>query len=77
MQMERMEFAAGAGMTGIPHTPGTREYLCCERGRLTLRAGGEEWNLDLVVFRGDQKHSYLNEGRKTVVAYSVVVLAPG
>lgn len=76
-QIERMQFPPGTSMTGIPHTQGTREYFCCERGAITLAAGGEEWTLaegDVVVFRGDQKHSYRNAGRKTAIAYSVVLL---
>src|SRR5579859_3084989 len=36
MQIDRLELAPGARMTGIPHRPGTREYLACERGRMTL-----------------------------------------
>lgn len=75
-QIERMHFAPGASMTGIPHTEGTREYFCCERGSITLVAGGEEWVLeegDVVVFRGDQKHSYRNNGRRSALAYSVVL----
>lgn len=78
-QIERMHFPPGASMTGIPHTKGTREFFCCERGSITLVAGGEEWTLaegDVVVFRGDQKHSYRNAGRKNAIAYSVVVLTP-
>jgi len=31
---------------------------------------------DVVVFRGDQRHSYRNPGRSKAVAYSVVALAP-
>jgi hypothetical protein len=31
---------------------------------------------DVVVFRGDQKHSYENPGDRTAVGYSVVLLAP-
>ncbi|MEM6954453.1 MAG: helix-turn-helix domain-containing protein [Myxococcota bacterium] len=79
-QMERMAFEPGATLRGRPHTAGTREYFCCERGQLSLVAGGQEWRLeegDVVVFRGDQKHSYRNVGRGAAVAYSVVVLAPG
>jgi XRE family transcriptional regulator, regulator of sulfur utilization len=41
-------------------------------------AAGETFRLgpgDVVVFRGDQKHSYANLGRQRAVAYSVVVLA--
>lgn len=80
MQLERMSFPAGAGMTGVPHTKGTREYLCCEVGEVMLTASGESWVLtpgDVVVFRGDQRHSYRNQGAVPAVAYAAVVLAPG
>jgi hypothetical protein len=30
----------------------------------------------VVVFRGDQRHSYRNPGRVAAVAYSVVAFAP-
>jgi quercetin dioxygenase-like cupin family protein len=75
-----MELAPGAAMAGIPHTPGTREYLTCEVGEIELSASGERWRLgpgDVVVFRGDQKHGYRNLLRRTSVAYSVVALASG
>ena len=52
-------------MAGVPHTPGTREYLTCERGQIELSAGGESFALDpgdVVVFRGDQRHGYRNTG---------------
>jgi len=65
-------------MNGIPHTPGTTEYLTCESGRIVLVASGAEYELavgDVVVFRGDQRHSYANPGEKAAVGYSVVVLA--
>ncbi len=78
MEIDRMEFKPGARMTGIPHTPGTREYLMCEEGRIELVAAGERWVLDagdVVAFRGDQKHSYANPGRAKAVGYSVVVIA--
>jgi transcriptional regulator with XRE-family HTH domain len=79
MEIERMELPPGGHMVGIPHTHGTREYLTCEKGRITLVASGESWTLDpgdVVVFRGDQRHSYRNAGRTGAVAYSVVALAP-
>jgi transcriptional regulator with XRE-family HTH domain len=77
--LERMELPPRAQMTGIPHMPGTREYLACESGTLTLTAAGERWQLtpgDVVVFRGDQRHSYANSGSETAVGYSVVLLVP-
>ena len=79
MDLERMELPAGASMTGIPHTPGTREYLTCESGEVELTASGETYRLqagDVVVFRGDQKHGYRNPGRARAIAYSVVALMP-
>ena len=79
LQIERLELPARASMSGVPHTPGTREYLTCERGTIQLTESGTTWTLspgDVVVFRGDQKHGYLNPGSATTVAYSVIALAP-
>jgi transcriptional regulator with XRE-family HTH domain len=78
LDMERMDLPPGGHMTGTPHTPGTREFLTCERGRIELVASGERWLLepgDVVVFRGDQRHAYNNPGRSAAVAYSVVAFA--
>ncbi|MGE0788801.1 MAG: helix-turn-helix domain-containing protein [Sandaracinaceae bacterium] len=77
MEIDRLELPFGGRMTGVPHTPGTREYLCCEAGEIELVASGERFLLapgDLVAFRGDQKHSYANVGRGTAIGFSVVVL---
>lgn len=78
MEIDRFELPPRAKVTGIPHTPGTREYLTCESGEIVLVASGEEYRLatgDVVAFRGDQRHSYANPGTKPAVAYSVVVIA--
>ena len=78
MEIDRMELPPGSRMTGIPHTPGTREYLVCEAGEITLTAAGERWVLrqgDVVAFRGDQKHAYANAGEVLAVGYSVVAIA--
>lgn len=80
MLIDRMEIPAGGQIVGVPHMPGTREYLTCEAGSIQLAAGGERWRLtpgDVVVFRGDQRHSYTNAGDRSAVGYSVVVLARG
>lgn len=77
MEIDRLELPPGARMTGVPHTPGTREYLTCERGRMLLVASGEQFELaegDVVAFRGDQRHSYANDGDATAVGFSVVML---
>lgn len=79
MELDRMDLPVGGHMAGIPHTPGTREYLTCETGSIELTESGHTWLLspgDVVVFRGDQKHGYRNPGRTRAVAYSVVVLKP-
>lgn len=77
-EIDRMELPPGAYMTGIPHTPGTREYLTCESGSVELSVAESNWRLqvgDVVVFRGDQKHAYRNPGTTNAVAYSVLSLA--
>jgi transcriptional regulator with XRE-family HTH domain len=80
LDISRMELRPGGHMSGIPHTAGTREYLTCERGRIELIASGERWTLgpgDVLVFRGDQRHTYRNlDARSSAVAISVVCFAP-
>jgi transcriptional regulator with XRE-family HTH domain len=80
LEISRMELVPGGRLAGIPHTPGTREYLTCERGRIELIASGERWELgpgDALVFRGDQRHGYRNlDARAAAVAISVVCFAP-
>ena len=79
MLIERIEIPPGARLVGVPHTPGTREYLTCEAGIIELVASGRSYRLqagDVVVFRGDQRHSYVNRERAVAVGYSVVVLRP-
>lgn len=78
VEAERMALPAGTHLIGVPHTAGTREYLTCESGVVELTASGTTWRLepgDVVVFRGDQRHSYRNPERGAAVAYSVVALA--
>src|SRR5690349_7596672 len=67
MEIDRFELPPRAKVAGLPHTPGTREYLTCEAGEILLVASGEEYRLetgDVVAFRGDQRHSYANPGTK-------------
>jgi transcriptional regulator with XRE-family HTH domain len=79
LDLERMSLPPGARMAGVPHTPGTREYLTCERGTVELAVSGERYTLaegDVVTFRGDQRHSYHNPGSALAIAYSVIAFAP-
>ena len=79
LEIERMKFPPKAGMVGVPHTPGTREYLTVEQGAIELRVGGERYQLqegDVVMFRGDQRHGYSNLHARETIAYSVIAFAP-
>lgn len=79
MLIERMELPPKERLVGVPHTRGTREYLTCEAGEIELVASGEAFRLragDVLVFRGDQRHSYFNPGRGSAVGYSVVMMKP-
>ncbi len=79
LEITRMQLDPGGRMVGIPHTSGTREYLSCERGQIELIVSGEHWVLDvgdMIVFRGDQRHSYHNpDSQNESVAISVVCFA--
>lgn len=78
VQLERLEMKPGGRLSGVPHTPGTREFLCVEAGCVALSAAGESWQLspgDVLAFRGDQRHGYVNESEVIAVAYSVVMPA--
>ena len=80
MEIDRMSLKVGAKVVGVPHRPGTREYLTCEKGQITLWAGGEKLLLiagDVAAFQGDQRHSYSNDGDEEAVGFSVVTFAPG
>jgi transcriptional regulator with XRE-family HTH domain len=79
LDIERLELPVGASMAGVPHTPGTREYLTCEQGSVELAVRGRSFVLqpgDVVVFAGDQRHGYRNVGRTLAIAHSVVTFAP-
>ena len=79
LEFSRTELDPGGHMNGTPHRAGTREYLTCESGQIELIAGGEHHLLkpgDTLVFRGDQKHSYVNpDKRRKSVSISVVLFA--
>ena len=79
LEISRTEIEPGGRMSGIPHKTGTREYLTCESGRVELVAGGQHYVLqagDMLVFRGDQPHSYVNpDARRKSVSVSVVCFA--
>lgn len=79
IEISRTELRPGGSMVGIPHKAGTREYLTCERGKVELVAAGQHHLLnegDMLVFRGDQRHSYINPDKRQIsVSVSVVCFA--
>jgi transcriptional regulator with XRE-family HTH domain len=79
VEISRTELQPGGRMIGTPHKTGTREYLTCERGKVELVAAGQHHVLnegDMLVFRGDQRHSYINPDRRRIsVSFSVVCFA--
>jgi len=78
LDLERLTLPPGARMAGVPHTPGTREYLACEQGTVELAVAGARYTLsagDVVIFRGDQRHAYANPGKSTAIAYSAIAFA--
>jgi transcriptional regulator with XRE-family HTH domain len=79
MEFDRLEIEPGARMGGVPHMPGTREYLTCFQGETTVHITGERYRLeagDVLAFPGDQHHSYQNTGKIRSINLSVVILAP-
>lgn len=79
IEIERFALPPEAHLKGVPHSAGTREYLFCEAGGIVLVASGTSFALDVgdvVVFRGDQRHSYHNPGDTEAVAFSIVLLPP-
>lgn len=78
VEFDRIDLSPGARFAGVPHRSGTREYLTCEKGVIQLSVTGDSYLLspgDVVVFRGDQKHSYANPERTQAIGFSVVLLA--
>ncbi len=79
MHIDRMEFEIHGRMGGIPHISGTKEYLTCIQGEVTVRTGGQVFRVqknDVLAFPGDHPHSYENTGENKSICISVVVLAP-
>ena len=69
----------GDGFDGEAHPMGTQEVLSVLAGRLELRVGGAEHELDegdTVLFQAHAPHRYANPG-EVPVRFVMVVLQPG
>lgn len=77
MEIDRMEIERGGRFGGVPHTAGTKEYMTCVRGEVTVVVAGEKYRVeagDVLAFPGDEPHSYHNTGPSKAVCLSVVAL---
>tara|TARA_Y100001970_G_C14037650_1_gene751963 strand:- start:26 stop:586 length:561 start_codon:yes stop_codon:yes gene_type:complete len=77
-EIDKMELAPGTSIKGIPHIQGTKEYFSCFQGRFNLKISGETYHLnkgDVLIFPGDQNHSYINGGSGVAIGFSVVSLS--
>ncbi len=78
-EIDRIELSIGGRMGGVPHLDGTKEYFICEQGEIQLAVSGQKFQLksgDVLSFRGDQPHSYLNIGKIKAIGFSVVFVTP-
>lgn len=78
MEIDKMEIERGGRFAGVPHTAGTKEYMTCVKGEVTVVVMGERYRVaegDVLAFPGDQPHSYQNTGSLTAICFSVVALA--
>ena len=74
--LERFELDPGQGFQGVPHLKGTMEYFACVQGRCEIQVVGKTFLVtkgDVLVFSGDERHSYLNVGSTQAIAISVLV----
>ncbi len=79
MVIERMEFGAQTELRGVPHVSGTKEYLTCLRGSVSVTVVNETFVVgvgDVLAFPGDRPHLYRNVGSKSAMCISVVAVAP-
>ena len=76
VELERMEIQVGGSYTGTPHLKGTKEYFNCVQGSAQIYVAGEAFNVssgEVLVFPGDEKHSYRNSAKSLLVGISAVI----
>jgi transcriptional regulator with XRE-family HTH domain len=79
MEIDKIEINPGAKMRGVPHAPGTKEYLHCIQGEFCINVAGVETIVskgDVFVFPGEIHHSYENSGKTRAIGLSVVAISP-
>lgn len=79
MEIDKIEINPGAKMRGLPHSSGTKEYLHCLQGELSIVVAGETYRLskgDVLSFPGEIHHTYENIGKGKAIGLIVVAIAP-
>jgi transcriptional regulator with XRE-family HTH domain len=77
-EFERIELLPGARLGSRPEAQGSREVVACESGELVLTASGDALPLtpgDVATILADQPRQYANRGKRTVIAYRLLVSA--
>lgn len=77
MDIEKIFLKVGGGFKGNPHIRGTKEYFLCLKGKVKIVVAANTYILeenDILIFPGDQNHSYNNIGHKESIGISVVAL---
>lgn len=75
LQLEKLEIKAGGHLGGTPHLKNSFEYFACVQGKAEIYVAGEKFALcsgDVLIFPGDEKHSYVNAGKSTLIGISVI-----
>lgn len=75
LQLEKLEILPDGHLGGTPHLKGSKEYFACLQGQAKIYVAGEAFCLssgDVLIFPGDEKHSYVNDGRSKLLGISVV-----
>jgi len=76
VELERVLLEKGSGFTGVPHRKGTREYYLGLEGEVEIISLGQRYKVyagDVLIFPGDEKHSYKNIGKRKTVGVSVIL----
>lgn len=80
MEWYELILEPGGVLDSEPHGQGAMEHLSCLSGRLKLRAGEAEQELqpgDTARYRGDQPHAIHNPGKQPARALLVVLTGAG
>ncbi len=74
--LEKLELLPNNGFTGIPHLKGTKEYFTCIQGKARVTVVGKTFDVskgDVLVFKGNEAHSYHNVHSTKALAISIIV----